>query len=251
MRGDLACYGAAGGCVDRPQQRQRGQGPTGAPRTLHDIEPTSIDIYTVAEDEDLGSHFEPFTSGDLRVLELYDRLCGELGESTFFNAKVMFRFGPGTELIHAGFDALRSMAMSFRQLWLQKEPAQFHRVLRVLREHAKPASGAFDIVVVLDGLGRRYKAARREVLMKHVWEGDPFGEAKETFDAERVINDWLNSGLFHTDNEAVARVTSWSPTAYEFSVIKALHHVTGVMWELHLVVVAALANTEPENAAVA
>jgi hypothetical protein len=225
--------------------------PTGAPRTLRDIGPTSIDIYTIVGGEDLGSRFESFTSGDLRVLELYDRLCSELGKSTFFNARVMFRFGAGTELTHAGFDALRSMAMSFRQLWLQKEPAQFHRVLRVLREHTKPSNGAFDVVLVLDELGRRYKDARREVLMKHVWEGDPFGEPKETFDAERVINDWLNSGLFHTDSEAVARVTSWSPTAYEFSVIKALHHVTGVMWELHLMVVAALAHAKPVDKAMA
>jgi hypothetical protein len=202
----------------------------------------NIDIYEMAEREDLGARFESFGSDDLRKLRLYARLCRELGESTFLNDDVSFNFGAeGDRLTHAGSDALRSMSMSFRQLWMQDEDAQFHRIHRILRQAVKPSSDGTDVVAVLDELGRRHRQARREVMMKHVWVDDPVGVPKQTFDAERVINDWLYGGQFHSDPEAAARVQSWSPVAYEWSLIKALQEVIGVLFELHLLVVAALA----------
>lgn len=212
-----------------------------------DIE--SLDIYAAVASDGWGARFDSLTPEELGSLRLYDRLCRELGESTFFSERATFKFGAeGEQLGHAGADALRSMSMSFRQLWMPKEPAQFHRVLGILRRRTKPHSGDLDTRAVLDELGRRYRSARREVMMKHVWADDPVGEPKDTFDAERVIEDWLNGGRFHSDADAEARVASWSPLAYEWSLIKALHGVAGVMWELHFVVISVLAS-EPDAAA--
>ena len=77
--------------------------------------------------------------------------------------------------------------------------------------------------------------------MKHVWEDDPVGEPIREFRAARVLDDWFNGVLFHPDEEKEQRVRAWSPTAYEFSAVKAINRISGVMWELHIVVAGVIA----------
>jgi hypothetical protein len=132
------------------------------------------------------------------------------------------------------------MTMSFRQLWDNKEPTRFEAIRDLLRSHALPARGGVDVVVLLDVLGGRYKEATRAVMLKGVWAHDPMGEPKDVICARQVIEDWLYSGPFHAKKDKIERVERWSPTAYEFTLTKAIHAVVGVMWELQIIVMGAL-----------
>jgi hypothetical protein len=68
----------------------------------------------------------------------------------------------------------------------------------------------------------------------------PGGKPKDVIRARQVIEDWLYSGPFHAKKDKIERVKRWSPTAYEFTVTKAIHAVVGVMWELQIIVMGAL-----------
>lgn len=200
---------------------------------------------------DVGSRFEPLTESQLDALGRYHQLAGELGTSTFFSGPVRLSVKASAaesyeRLEHAGFDPLRSMTMSFRQLWMSKEPTRFHAILNILRS-AIPTNGlgSTRTRAVLDHLGRRHRHARAISLMKHVRVDDPMGRPIREFTAEQVIDDWLYGGAFHFDPDAAERVASWSPNAYEWSLIKAITAVAGVCWELDLLVGAILEQQRP------
>jgi hypothetical protein len=201
-----------------------------------------IDIYELSKTRDWGSGFESFEPAACRRLDLYDRFCRELGESTFLNRRLVFKVAAEQTLDHAGPDALRAMTMPFRKLWMQGEPARFQDVLRLLRDNAKDEEVEPSASQALGAIGRHFRNARRAVMMRHVIQRDArtFPEPLRDFTAEEVIDDWLNGVLFHADEEAEKRVRAWNPTTYEFSVIKAIWGVVGPMWELHVVVSAVL-----------
>lgn len=203
-----------------------------------------LDFWDTLATVDWSARFEPFDDDQMWRLRRYSELAHELGKSTFFSAPIEFSFKASAEesyerLDHAGDDALRSMAMSFRQLWEDGEPAQFQTVRNLLRAHLLLPRDRVDTRLLLDVLGQRYRGARREVMMKDVWEDDPIGEPKAVIRAEQVVNDWLYSGPFHGDKDKIARVARWSDTAYELSLIKAINGITGVIWEMQIVVMGA------------
>lgn len=192
-----------------------------------------------------NERFAPLSPAQLRQLRRYDELAHELGRSAFLSERLTFSVKASPEesyqrLEHAGYDALRSMSMSFRQLWNDGEPARFQTVRQLLRDNALPPGDEADVRLLLDVLGARFKDATRAEMMRIVWPDDPMGEPKEVIRARQVIDDWLYSGAFHADPDRIARVERWSPTAYEFTLAKALHGVVAVMWELHVVVEGAL-----------
>lgn len=211
------------------------------------------DLFDTLVETDWSSRFESFTEDELRTLRLYDRLAHELGQRTFFQSPQRLSVKASDEesyerLEHAGEDSLRSMAMTFRQLWQQGEPANFESVRAILRRRVAPSAEGAEALALVDALGRSYKDARREVLMKHVWQDDPMGKPKEVFRTARVVDDWLNGFAFHSDADKAKRVESWSPTSYEWSLIKAINDLAGVMWEMHIVVMGALAAVQEEAA---
>jgi hypothetical protein len=104
---------------------------------------------------DWAGRFEPFDEGQLWQLRRYNELAHELGQSSFFAEPLTFSFKASPDesyqhLAHAGHDALRSMTMSFRQLWEPGESAQFETIRDLLRSHALPARDGVDVVVLLD-----------------------------------------------------------------------------------------------------
>jgi hypothetical protein len=200
-----------------------------------------LDFFETLASIDWHGRFAPFTTTQLRQLRRYHELAHELGRSSFFSQRLTFSVKASPEesyqrLEHAGNDALRSMSMSFRQLWDAKEPARFDAVRQLLRDHALLPRDQVDVRVLLDVLGSRFKAATRSDMMRIVWEDDPMGKPKEVIRARHVIDDWLYSGPFHADEERIARVERWSSKAYEFTLAKALHTIVGVLWELQIVV---------------
>jgi hypothetical protein len=198
---------------------------------------------------DWSHRFELFDEAELRRLRLYDKLAQDLGRSSFFAAPLSLSVKASPEgsyqhLEHAGYDALRSMMMTFRQLWITKEPARFDATRALLRSHALPAQDGVDAVEILDEIGTRFKLATSEVMMKDVWEDDPVGEPIDVIRACQVIDDWLYAGAFHTDEEKAERVGRWSPSTYEFTFAQAIHNVAYVMWELQVVAGSVLAAAE-------
>jgi hypothetical protein len=190
---------------------------------------------------DVRSRFESFDDSERNLMVRYHEVCRALGSSTFFSNPVRLSVKAAPDesyerLDHAGRDPLRSMTMDFRQLWMKKEPVRFHAVLGLLRRRAVSAPLADNTEAILDLLGRRHRRERGVGLMKHVWADDPMGPPIREFTAEQVIDDWLNGGAFHFDADAADRVASWSPAAYEWSLVKAVRGIAGVCWELDILV---------------
>lgn len=197
-----------------------------------------LDFFDTLASTDWHGRFAPFTPPQLRQLRRYHELAHELGRSSFFSQRLTFSVKASPEesyqrLEHAGYDALRSMSMSFRQLWDAREPARFDAVRQLLRGNALPPRDGVDVRVLLEVLGCRFKAATRSEMMR-------LSEPKEVIRARQVIDDWLYSGPFHADEARVARVERWSSTAYEFTLAKAIHAIVGVIWELQIIVGGAL-----------
>lgn len=203
-------------------------------------------VWDVADDITWGHRFESFTLEELRKLEVFTVHAVELAERPFFSSPINFSFKASPEesyqrLAHAGDDALRSVAMNFRQLWSPKERSRFEKVHELLRTHAKPGVvDGVDLSELLSSLERRYRVAKAEVAMKHVWVHDPMGQPKETFTVDFVIDRWLYSGKFHTEDDKQDFVESWNPTTYEYTVIKWMRRVAVLMWELDILVRGAL-----------
>lgn len=199
------------------------------------------DFFDTLAELDWAGRFESFDPSERQILRRYHELAQDLGQRPFFAKlqRLAFKASPEESyerLEHAGDDALRSMTMTFRQLWMVREPARFETVRGVLRKRAAPQRGDVDVTRLLDELGRRYSRARKDEMMRHVWIDDPMGEPKEIFVAEQVIDDWLYGGTFHSDDGRAKRVRSWSKTQYEWSLIKSINALAAVMWELDIVV---------------
>lgn len=197
------------------------------------------DFFDTLAETNWSDQFESFSAEERERLRLYSSLAYDLGQEDFHQEPLELSVRASPEesyqrLEHAGRTQLRSMAMVFRQLWMQGEPARFNDMRNLLRRRAAP--GASDVLTMLDLLGARYKAAAREVMMKNVWADDPMGEPISVVRAEQVIDDWLYSGPFHTDAEKVERVRAWSAVPYEYSLAKSILGVAAVMWEMDLIV---------------
>ncbi len=127
---------------------------------------------------------------------------------------------------------MRGMLTYFRHLWLSGEPAQFGRLRGDLRHHVEasglPASA--ELVGWLDGVGRADRVARRSFPDFSVLEAEtsPVGVVRdETVRAERIIDDWVNGEVFHSDAQQKARI-DWAGDveAYRFALLAAVQEVT-------------------------
>jgi hypothetical protein len=87
------------------------------------------DLFDTLLELDWTGRFESFDADERGQLQLYDSLPSELGGRSFFaHPQVLsLKAGPDggfQDLQHAGEDSLRSMTMTFRQLWMDNEPAR-------------------------------------------------------------------------------------------------------------------------------
>jgi hypothetical protein len=192
---------------------------------------------------DVVSTFRPFSQEDLDLLGAYHDAVGGVASRPLFADGIKFSFSSGQNagppsLEHAGDDALRSVMIDFRRLWLQKERTHFTKVLTLLREHSEDESAT----TMLNALGRDFREACRDELMATTDPKDP-GKTR-LIRARQVINDWLNGGSFHDDVDARERVKRWSPATYEFSLIKAVNRVSNVCLALDVPIVVILTGQE-------
>lgn len=212
------------------------------------------EVWDVVERLKWGHRFEPFTDDELRTLQVYSQHARGLAERPLFSKPLRFAFASTAEkperLQYAGEDALRSTSMHFRQLWSKEERTRFEKVHELIRTHIRGGRiDGVDLKPVLGSVMSRYQSAKAYEAMKHVWADDPMGEPKESFSAEYVIECWLYSDPFHTDDDKVKFRESWTPEGFDFTVIKAMRSVAALMWELDVLVQGAL--EEAEGAAVA
>lgn len=205
------------------------------PRSSYPVGP--LDFFDTLVTTDWQRRLAPFSDEERSTLELHRDRAKELGQRSFFEAPHRLTVdGEGERIEHAGEDALRSMVLTFRHLWQSGEPARFQTVRELIRSHVDPSGADSEATLqLLDLIGARYKAACRKVQMKHVWQHDPMGKPKQVFRSAQVIDDWINGVAFHSDEDKARRVYGWQPVAYEWSLIKSIHDVAVVMWELHLV----------------
>src|SRR5690242_3011415 len=94
---------------------------------------------------DPAQAFRQFNAEDLADFEVFASLCKRLNDRALFQQGTRFHFsasvteGVHQHLEHAGEDALRSMMMDFRRLWMSREPTFFPRLRNKVRSHADPA----------------------------------------------------------------------------------------------------------------
>jgi hypothetical protein len=204
-----------------------------------------VERFTALSEIDVQSAFRPFDQDELRLLGAYHELVDGVAGRPLFAEGIKFRIGGGAEseptiLQHAGEDALRSVMIDFRRLWMQKEPTRFGNVLKLLREHSEDE----ETTASLDALGRDFKDACRDELMGIRDPSDPENMRKiKPIFARQVIDDWMNGDSFHGDPDARDRVSRWSPPAYEFSLIKAVNRISNVCLALDVVILPILDST--------
>lgn len=129
---------------------------------------------------------------------------------------------------------MRGMLTYFRQLWLSGEPAQFGGLRNDLRRHVND-SGALaspELVRWLDDIGRSDRQARRSCPEMSVLEAEVGASGvlrDEAVRSERIIDDWCNGEVFHSDTEKRARI-NWAgdADAYRFTLLAAIQDVTKV-----------------------
>lgn len=167
----------------------------------------SKDLTYVLASADWFGRFARFSPSQL---ELYQRRTGELGQHTFLRhpRRVELRsdvIGVHETLQHAGLDALRSMTMTFRQLWMPKKPAEFRKVHKKLRAHVAEDDSGIQAWVWLDEVGKNFSVARREPRAGFAALGDSRRRIEDLVN-EDVIDDWLYGVAFHSDCARAQRV---------------------------------------------
>jgi hypothetical protein len=171
------------------------------------------------------------------------RLTRELTSSPLFkNPKLELQFTPRedehfTTTLEASVDYLQAKGtmMSFRQLWQDGEPYQFPVVRSRLRQHAvvssRPHSPKF--IAWADELGKAYSDARRGFPDFVVLEADIEAGGKVVergpVRVERIIDDWINGDIAHSDPERRARIdAAGDPEMYAFALLAGVQEVTKV-----------------------
>lgn len=129
---------------------------------------------------------------------------------------------------------MRGLLTYFRQLWQDGEFAQFNALRGQLRQHVDasglPASP--ELVEWLDDVGRANRRARRSfpdfgVLEAEIDESEVLRD--EAVRAERILDDWVNGEVFHSDAEKNAHIDWAGDTeAYRFALLAAVLEITKV-----------------------
>jgi hypothetical protein len=99
--------------------------------------------------------------------------------------------------------------------------------------NASGRADSADLVTWLDELGKEYSNVRRQLPDFTVLEAElaPNGEVGRdgSVRAERIIDDWINGRVFHSDQEKGDRIdAAGASVMYEFSLLAALQEVTKI-----------------------
>jgi hypothetical protein len=87
-------------------------------------------------------------------------------------------------------DDWRSLLMTFRFFWQAKEPSHFGRVVNIIAKH----TGDSEVHAYHERLRQMWKSALfRGAMFLHTSDG--------VVDADAILDLWLNSHYFHSDEE--------------------------------------------------
>lgn len=180
--------------------------------------------------------FDAFESEELERLGLFSTVCHSLNDRDLFAEGVRFSpFGPDSSgegrLKHAGEDALRSMMMDFRLMWLKREPTNSETIRDLLGRRVREDGAEAELAACLiNQLGDDFEQALKSPAMGPATSPNA-DETSETTNrtAGQVIADWMSAGAFHGDRAAPAkRVRQWSPETYEYVLIKSVNRISNV-----------------------
>lgn len=189
---------------------------------------------------DWGSRFESFSDRDLRFLNGFNDFGWQLGNRAFFRSPSSLRIGLGTQLDHAGTEALEIAGVTLRQSWQAGDLVNHERIVKILRSNVVEGVDHADTVALLDDLASRFAAALAEPMMNFV-DGEDLVAGRwpriiEHVTAADVLSNWLYGGVIHRDPKKVAAMQVWSPAQYEWSAIKATTRIARVVLATHVLV---------------
>lgn len=108
---------------------------------------------------------------------------------------------------------MRGMLTYFRQLWQDGEATQFSALRSRVRVHVASSNepDRAGLRAFVDDLGKQYSKVRREAPDFRVLEAEHFGKDGEVagdgnMRIERILDDWVNGEVFHSDQEKRDRV---------------------------------------------
>jgi len=191
-----------------------------------------------------SSRFESFDARERRILTGFNDFGWQLGNRSFFHTPIRFHMGSAVTLTHAGTEALELAATTLRKSWLPKEIANHERAIKILRGRICADEDGAQTARVLDTLEANFCAARAEELMTLVDPedlkliGTPNARLPRTIQAisaEMVLDDWLHGIVVHGDPRKADAVARWSPSAYEWSAVKAVCSITEAVFATHIV----------------
>lgn len=174
---------------------------------------------------DVAASFEPVDAEERELLGKYLARFEELHSSAYVqDGRCEFKLswkqgGPLTgELVYPGEEAVRSFLSVLRHLYLQNEPTNFHRLLRLVLDKAA-TNEARELV---KGYGRFVRdALKRSSISLNVGTGDQTIPVPP----ERILDDWLNGYYWHSDDDKRRRLDEWArwPPIHKYVFISTLN----------------------------
>jgi hypothetical protein len=196
-----------------------------------------------------ASRFESFTDRERRILGSFNEFGWQLGNRAFFRSPAQMQMAETVMLTHAGTEALELAAITLRQSWQPNDIANHERVLHILRGKVDEDEDGAHTRRLLDELDARFAATRAAKLMGLVdpvdlkqvgTPGSRMPRIVQHITADEVLDDWLHGCVVHGDPVKAAAVARWSPSAYEWSIIKAVRGITRAVLATHVVTRGAL-----------
>ena len=147
----------------------------------------------------------PLAADEIRQLELYREIVGELNEWQLANRqKIDLVIGPGGVLAEDIEKVdLVALATTFRKLgWLEDEPATFNKVRNLLGRHAHQAANAEAAVIqpwLKDVKELRAAALRQSRVAGYQLEHED--GTTETMTPKMILDVLINGAIFHSDKQ--------------------------------------------------
>jgi hypothetical protein len=188
----------------------------------------------------LQQALNPLGTDEVARLRRYLQLVERLTAAPLFHGgeQVGIDISPeGRVAVIAPVDELqmRGLLTEFRQLWMSTEPSAFPRIFAELRASAcaRGTAQAQGVIAWLDELGRQYREVRKSSPDLGAFEAE-FGESgevarDEAVRAERILDDWVNGDIFHSDTSKRERFENAPDRdVYWFALLVAVQDMTRV-----------------------
>lgn len=164
--------------------------------------------------------FAPFKAGEVRQLRRYLQVCDQLVDSAWgqdgtLNFHLGAHKGERVEMRieYPGEEALRSFLVLLRQLYLEKEQANFAKVAKLLRSHARvmTTSAREATLAAIDHHRNAYRNALLHPMIGMKDQSTPKADpsAAKWLTAKEILDDYLYGEHFHWDEDRARRLEHW------------------------------------------